>query len=546
MVKLIMNENIIKILKKELDRNYLKLRIEDNPPPFFISYLYRKSSNYNIWGKYGDIFEDNTDNNTSIYVEIRIGEPKFDNTISGGLYNNSTGEDSYRWIAGPVDANSDGLKHTLWRLTDLKYKEALIEYYQKKSQMIKEVLIHKAPLDFSYEKPSLFKKKLSTFHIPKKEWKNLIKKYSKFFRKYKYIDNSYLSLMARNTTKYYVNTEGSEITSEEILYGLNLTAHALAKDGMFLERSWNEVFANLEEFPSDEHIIEKIDKIVLELEQLRNAELLKPYTGPAILYPSAAGIFFHEAIGHRLEGERLLSPGEGQTFKGKIGNNILPEFISIYDDPVIKEFNGKSLAGHYLYDDEGIPAEKVVLVENGRLKNFLLSRAIVGDFSNSNGHGRSAYHEDPIARMANFFIKSSLEYDKDKLKELLIEEIKKQGNDFGLIIKEARSGETNTNRYNFQAFKGQPTMVYKLEPDSGKEILVRGADFIGTPLTSVQKVIAAGNDYKAVNGFCGAESGFIPVSTIAPSILIKEVEMQRSNEINLTPPVLSPPWYKKR
>ncbi len=262
--------------------------------------------------------------------------------------------------------------------------------------------------------------------------------------------------------------------------------------------------------------------------------------------PSAAGIFFHEAIGHRLEGERLLSPGEGLTFKGKAGCNILPEFISIYDDPTIEKFEGKSLVGHYIYDDEGIPSQKVDLIKNGVLKNFLLSRSVADNFTNSNGHGRAVFHEDPIARMANLIIKSSLEYDDNKLREMLIEETEKQENEFGLIIKEARSGETNTNRYNFQAFKGQPTMVYKIDPVSGKETLVRGTEFIGTPLTSIQKVMATGKVYEVTNGFCGAESGLIPVSTISPSILIKEVEMQRGNEPNLQPPILMSPWYKKK
>ena len=218
----------------------------------------------------------------------------------------------------------------------------------------------------------------------------------------------------------------------------------------------------------------------------------------------------------------------------------------MYDDPLLKEFQGKSLMGHYLYDDEGIPAERVTLIENGILKNFLLSRAVVENFDKSNGHARAAYHEDPIARMANLIVKSSVEYDQEKLKKLLTEEIEKQKKEFGLIIKEAKSGETNTNRYNFQAFKGQPTMVYMFDPSSGEETLVRGTEFIGTPLTSVQKVIATGNDYERINGFCGAESGFIPVSTIVPTILISEVEMQRSHEVNLQPVILSPPWWRKK
>ncbi len=539
-------ENILKKLKRELKRSYAKLKLEDNPSPYFISYLYRKINNINIWGKYGDLFENSNSTDCVAYVEVRIGDHSFDNTIHGGLYGNSTKEDSFSWVAAPEKYKHDALIHTLWRLTDLKYKEALIDYYQKKSHMIKEILVYKAPLDFSYEEPSVNRKKPDKIKFPLKEWKRIVEKYSKKFKYHKDIYNSYISIIARNTHKYYVNTEGSEISQSEIFYGIKIAAQSLAKDGMFLEKSWSDMYSDLSDFPDEEKIDSKIEEIIDDLKKLMVAEVLKPYSGPAILYPSAAGIFFHEAIGHRLEGERLLSPGEGQTFKGKSGCNILPEFISIYDDPTIKKFNGKSLIGHYMYDDEGIPAQKVDLIKDGVLKNFLLSRSVADNFTNSNGHGRAVFHEDPIARMANLIVKSSLEYDDHKLREMLIEETEKQGNEFGLIIKEARSGETNTNRYNFQAFKGQPTMVYKIDPISGKETLVRGTEFIGTPLTSVQKVMATGKIYEVTSGFCGAESGLIPVSTISPSILIKEVEMQRGNEPNLQPPILMSPWYKKK
>jgi predicted Zn-dependent protease len=252
-----------------------------------------------------------------------------------------------------------------------------MEYYQKKIQMIKEVLVHKGKLDFSIEKPSVSKEKLPELKLPLKKWKDLVKKHSARLKKYKEVNNSFISINARDVHKYYVNTEGSEISSKETNIGIRIIGSGLAEDGMLVERDWNDIFINLEEFPDEDFIEKKIETIIYELCELKKAEVLKPYVGPAILFPSASGIFFHEAIGHRLEGERLLSPGEGQTFKGKIGTRILPEFISIHDDPLMKEFNGKSLLGYYPYDDEGIPAQRVCLIENGILKNFLLSRACV-------------------------------------------------------------------------------------------------------------------------------------------------------------------------
>ena len=278
--------------------------------------------------------------------------------------------------------------------------------------------------------------------------------------------------------------------------------------------------------------------------QLRKAKLLAPYSGPAILCPESAGVFFHEVIGHRMEGERLISPEEGQTFKGKLGTQIFPKFISIIDDPTLSSWNGQSLMGTYLYDDEGVKARRVSLVKSGVLKNFLLSRTPIEQFTRSNGHGRNESFEDPIARMSNLIIHSSRGYSFAKLKEKLLTEVNRQKKPYGLIIQEVGSGETQTTKYGFQAFRGTPTMVYKVDSDSGRETLVRGIEFVGTPLASMNKILATGNDYTVCNKYCNAESGWIPVSTIAPSLLISEIELQKVQESRTKPPILPPPPSK--
>jgi predicted Zn-dependent protease len=194
--------------------------------------------------------------------------------------------------------------------------------------------------------------------------------------------------------------------------------------------------------------------------------------------------------------------------------------------------------GHYLFDDQGVPSERVTLVEDGILKGFLMSRTPVENFSHSNGHGRNNDYEYPMARMGNFIADTSQGKSRNALKEILISESVKKEKPYGIIIKDVEGGETNTSRYSFQAFKCTPKMVYRVDLDSGKEILVRGIEFVGTPLTSISKIIAAGNACEVHNGFCGAESGFIPVSTVAPSLLVEELELQRTMGKNRKPPLL--------
>jgi predicted Zn-dependent protease len=283
--------------------------------------------------------------------------------------------------------------------------------------------------------------------------------------------------------------------------------------------------------------------MVGELLALRKAPVLDPYTGPALLEPEAAGVLFHEAVGHRLEGERQNDDKDGHTFKGQIGKPILPFFLTVIDDPTQRMAGPVSLNGYYRFDDQGVAAQRVTLVDKGVLKTFLMSRAPVeGVPPHSNGHGRSAPGRDPVARMSNLIVESSKAMPWPKLKEALIAEAKRQEKPFGLIIRDVTGGNTDTSGYAYQAFKGQPRLVYKVDANTGAETLVRGVEIVGTPLLSINKIIATGDHRRVFNGYCGAESGYVPVSTVAPTVLVSEIELQRTRKDTGRPPVLPSPW----
>jgi predicted Zn-dependent protease len=270
--------------------------------------------------------------------------------------------------------------------------------------------------------------------------------------------------------------------------------------------------------------------------------MLDPFNGPAILLPEAAGVFFHEALGHRLEGERQNDNKEGATFKGQIGKSILPPFISVFDDPSAAKLDGVSLNGHYEFDDEGVASYPVPLVDHGILRNYLKSRTPVKGSPSSNGHGRAEGTLDPIGRMASTIVKSDKAVPLAELKQMLLEEIRRQKKAFGLIIADISGGQTNTTTYDFQAFKGMPRIVYRVDGKTGEETLVRGVEFVGTPIGSLNRIVAAGNETAVFNGYCGAESGYIPVSTVAPALLISEIELQRTRRALERPPILPAPW----
>jgi len=272
--------------------------------------------------------------------------------------------------------------------------------------------------------------------------------------------------------------------------------------------------------------------------------LVDPYTGPAILSSRATGVFFHEVFGHRIEGQRQKNETEGQTFKKMVGQSVLPPFLSVYFDPTLRHYGNTDLVGSYDFDDQGVKARRVTAVQDGILKNFLMSRRPIEGFPESNGHGRAQPGFTPVARQSNLIVENAKPVSRDELKKMLISQMKEQNKPFGLIFDDIEGGFTITGRMIPNAFNVLPIMVYKVTPD-GAEELVRGVDLIGTPLTVFSKIIAADNEKFVFNGICGAESGGVPVSAGGPAILVSQVEVQKKVKSQERSPILGPPFDDK-
>ena len=288
------------------------------------------------------------------------------------------------------------------------------------------------------------------------------------------------------------------------------------------------------------------ENVAKDLMALKNAPLAEPYDGPAILSGRASGVFFHEIFGHRIEGHRQKGNTEGNTFTKRVNQEILPPFISVIDDPTVPKFGQTDLNGFYQFDEEGVPAQKVGLVENGILKNFLMSRSPIQGFPVSNGHGRASPGFSPVSRQGNLFVQTKQTVTNKRLREMLIEEVKKQGKPFGLFLADISGGFTSTQRFGTQSFQVNPIMVYRVYADGRPDELVRGVDLIGTPLTSFSKIIAADDKPEIFNGICGAESGWVPVSAISPAILVSQIETQKRAKSNRLLPILPPPGQSGR
>jgi predicted Zn-dependent protease len=309
---------------------------------------------------------------------------------------------------------------------------------------------------------------------------------------------------------------------------------------MELERTEAFDAETSEGLPAEAAVAAGVQKVIVDLEALRNAPTIDPYAGPAILDGRAAAVFFHEIFGHRVEGHRQKDEEEGQTFARKIGQQVMPSFLDVYDDPGLGALNGVPLNGYYPFDDEGIAGARTSLVDDGVLRGFLLSRSPVRGFPHSNGHGRREHGRRVVARQANLVVDPAYTTSPEALKQRLIDEIVRQHRPFGLRFHEITGGYTNTTRQGAQAFKVLPVLVYRIYPD-GREELVRGADLEGTPLAALSRIEAAANDFATFNGVCGAESGWVPVSATSPSLLISQIDVTRREKNDDRPPLLPAP-----
>ncbi len=536
---------VLGALEDELGRSKQKLRMPGEDAPYFIRYLVREYDDYDLSARFGAMVEDSYQNVRQASVEVRVGSYQFDNTANDSAEKSFDLDDFDRYqppTFAPIDDNVDAIRATLWLQTDARYKDALAALHKKRGTRVTQMVEDEKMPSFSREKAARAVDPPITLKLDRAQWEDRLRRVSALFKRYPDIFDSQVKMSVDHQTRYIVTTEGTELVNERLIYSLQLLASARAKDGLLINHFKSFYGSSEAELPDEAELKVTAAQLADEIKRLCAAPMLDPFNGPAILLPEAAGVFFHEALGHRLEGERQNDNKEGATFKGQIGKPVLPAFLSVFDDPTLRKVGDVSLNGFYRYDDEGVIARPVTLVDHGILRNYLKSRTPVKGSLESNGHGRAEGTLDPIGRMASTIVRSDKVVSFAKLKEMLLEEIRRQKKAFGLIIADISGGQTNTTTYDFQAFKGMPRIVYRVDAKTGEETLVRGVEFVGTPIGSLNRVVAASDESAVFNGYCGAESGYIPVSTVAPAVLISEIELQRTRRALERPPILPAPW----
>ncbi len=533
---------LLDILKKEADRN-LSVLSKEETPAYYISYRVYDTENYSISANLGNLMNSNFYRERPFLATVRVGSHELDNTreLRG---NSRTFNNNFSYNLLIFDNDSKVIQTTLWRKTDELYKNAVKDYAKVKANMAVTVALEDKSDDFSketsvqyYEKPILFK----SLSFDVKGWEDKLKKYSNVFTSNKEILSGSANLQAQLCRRYFVDTDGTKVVENTISYRLSLSANTVAEDGMNIPLYKSYFALKPEDLPSEEKILADIKELVNMIVRLKNAPVAESFTGPALMTSEASSVFFHEIFGHRIEGARLKMETDAQTFKNKIGELVLPEDISVIFDPKLENYKGFDLSGSYKYDDEGIKGQRVTIVENGILKSFLMSRVPITGFPKSNGHGRGMIYFNTVTRQSNMFIESSKPKTIKELRGMVIEEAKNTGKSYGYLFDDVSGGFTTTGRYMPNSFNVTPLVVYRIYVDGRPDELVRGVDLVGTPLAMFSQITACGNDLGIFNGYCGAESGSIPVSCVSPSIFVKMVETQKRVKSQNQPPILERP-----
>ncbi len=531
---------LLAALQTELARSMKAFQAQD-PPAYYIGYTVTDTQRAEVSGSNGALLNSNETRNRWLEVSVRTGSYDLDDTHKvGERQQTSAGPGT----SVPLDDDPEILRRAVWLETDSQYRaaaEALIKIKTGKEVNV-DSTENRAP-DFSHEQPHTYISAPVSFTLDRKPWEERVRAYTARFRESAAVINSIVTFTAQAQNVLQVNSEGTELQFGQIRYRLELFIQGKAPDGMDLDRYYNFDWVNPSEAPDDTTVFAAEATMRKELEGLVAAPLVEPSVGPALLTGRAAAVFFHEVFGHRAEGHRQKDATEGQTFAKKVGEPILPSFLSIVDDTTMKKLGNEDLLGYYQFDDEGVPAQRVTLVDHGVLRNFEMSRSPLVGFPHSNGHGRRQLGATPVSRQGNLIVESSKTLTDAQLRAKLIELIKEQGKPFGLLIDDIAGGFTFTGRGQPQAFQVLPLVVYKVFPDGRPDELVRGVDIVGTPLAALTKIVATGDKTEVFNGYCGAESGSVPVSASSPAILTSELEVQKKEASTDRPPILPPPAH---
>jgi TldD protein len=534
---------VMRAMADELQRSVSELQFKDLEKPYFIQYILLDQDQYRASATFGSLTGSNQRQSRYIQAQVRVGDYDFDNSefVTGGPFQ---GPPASGVVASTIIENDyDRIRHALWLVTDAAYKQSVEQLARKRAFVENKVRGEQIP-DFSKENAvTAVTSRRPPLDIDKGRWEKQLREWSAIFKEFPDIQQSSIVLQATLTHRYLVNSEGTRTLQPGLVVFVEVEAGTEAPDGMRL-RHWIPFNAtSLEQLPSAQAISNSIRRMAADLTALRSAPVLDTdYSGPVLFTGQASAEMFARVLAPNLSGQRLPLTEREQAsanrseLADRMNRPVLPSFLSVFDDPTAQRMGNQELMGYYEVDDQGVPARRVSLIEQGVLKTFLMSRRPGKNMPQSNGHGRSGVPGRETAQISNLFIQTSQGKSYDELKQELIAMCKTENLDYGILIK-ALLTDSRTPI-------GVPFLTYKVYVADGREELVRGAFATGVPIRSLRQIDAVGNDTFVVNRLTGGGDLPTPTSVVAPSVLLEEMELKRPTGTQQKPSLLTHPYFK--
>ena len=536
------NDTLLHVLREELAADFTELQQQDLKP-YFMSFRVQETYRANIAASFGFLGTSIQSHERRFSPQIRVGSPELDNFKFNPQSNSGS-------INLPLtDASPDAFRAIIWMHMLNAYDRVANDYRSVQNRLRTQADNEdKAPcfsVPSSSAAATYYEAPLTHPTLTADEqrmWEQRLCRISAAFREHPQFSEAVASLQMENIRTHFVNTEGAAIVQNRVSYRVFLQVEAHTDDGMTLPLYQSYYATDLDSLPDEAVMLRDAEDLGRRLEALAAAPVADPFTGPALMSGPASGVFFHEIFGHRLEGHRMKSGG--QTFRKMIGERVLPTDFQVYNDPTLTHYGAQPLNGGYQYDDEGTRARKVNNVVDGQLKEFLMSRVPLDSFPESNGHGRTAGTGAPVSRQSNLVVETRKPYTEAQLRQLLRDEARRQGKEYGYLFQSVSGGFTQTGEGgSINSFNVTPLEVYRVYVDGRPDELVRGVDLIGTPLSMFSNITAGGDTPSTFIGMCGAESGWVPVSATSPMVFCSKIETQRRQQKGALMPVLKAPRF---
>ena len=501
------NDVILSAMRAELERSKSQIKMDAVAAPYYIEYRIFDVDQYAANASFGALRADVRTRMRFLRVVVRIGDYKQDSYIGQG-------EGTLDFV--PVDDDPVALRRQIWLATDRAYKTAAESLTAKQAQL-KQMTVDQPVNDFAHADPVQLVGPIVKLDFDPEPWKKMLQDASGIYRNDPEIEYAESNLRFQAVNRYFVNSEGTVVRSGQTLYEISTGCSTQAADGMSLSRDNSFSVASMKELPSASEFVTRAEKLAATLKELRNAPLVEEeYRGPVLFSGDASASVFADLVGENVLGRKPDLGKNARTtgaFAASYKTRVLPDFLSAVDDPTISSYAGKTLLGHYEVDDEGVPAQRVSLVEHGNLMNYDMSRAPIRDFPASNGHGRARVPTNsPGPSLGNFIVTATQPVSRDDLKKKLIEQCQARDLPYCYYV------DTLGPRLS-------PRLLYKVWTKDGHEELVRGAIFGELDVRALRNdLIAAGDDVYVEN-----RPANVPHSIIAPSILFEELEVKRAN-----------------